>query len=188
MVRKIFIALTLFTITLGCSNEVVNEIAADIPASNSNSKPIVSKVSKEDADIYVYKSPDCGCCKTWIDHLENEGMKVAFEDVQDVSPYKDQYGVPYNMASCHTGLIKGYAIEGHVPAWDIERLIKEKPDGVVGLSVPRMPKGTPGMEMDDANSVKDPYDVVAIKSDGTSYVFTSYPKGGNKKEDGVKVN
>jgi len=184
MVRKIFIALTLFTITLGCSNEAGVEVAH----SNGGTTSMVPKTTRGDKDIHVYKRATCECCRTWIDHLEDENMKVTFENVQDVTPFKDRYGVPHSMASCHTAIIKGYAIEGHVPAWDIERLIKEKPDGVVGLSVPRMPKGTPGMEMDDANSVKDPYDVVAIKSDGTSYVFTSYPKGGNKKEDGVKVN
>lgn len=153
----------------------------------SNSESVaVANESGETSDIFVYKTPTCGCCKTWISHLEKEGLKVAFEDVKDVTPYKEKYGVPRNMASCHTGIIEGYTIEGHVPAWDIERMIKEKP-AIVGLTVPRMPKGTPGMEMNEANDKKDPYDVLAIRVDGSSYVFTSYPNGGNRKEDGVVV-
>lgn len=137
-----------------------------------------------EADIFVYKSPTCGCCKTWITHLKEEGFNVTSQDVEDVTPYKDKYGVPRNMSSCHTALREGYVIEGHVPAWDIERMLKEKPD-IIGLTVPRMPRGTPGMEMNEQNDKKDPYEVLAIKKDGTSYVFTSYPNGGNKKEDGV---
>ncbi len=138
------------------------------------------------ADIFVYKSPTCGCCKTWISHLKDEGFNVTSEDVEDVTPYKNKYGVSRGMSSCHTALIEGYVVEGHVPGWDVERMLKEKPD-IIGLTVPRMPRGTPGMEMNEQNDKKDPYEVLAIKKDGSTYVFTSYPHGGNKKEDGVIV-
>lgn len=165
--------LVLFLVVSSCSSGESSEVS-------------VNGIKSTATGIFVYKSPTCGCCKTWISHLEKEGLKVTSEDVKDVTPYKDKYGVPRNMASCHTGIIEGYTIEGHVPAWDIERMLKEKPD-IVGLTVPRMPKGTPGMEMNEANDKKDPYDVLAIKKDGSSYVFTSYPNGGNTKEVGVIV-
>lgn len=152
--------------------------------SSGDSGGVVS--SGGSGDIFVYKSPTCGCCKTWISHLEKEGFTVTSEDVKDVTPYKNKYGVSRGMSSCHTALIEGYVVEGHVPAWDVERMLKEKPD-IVGLTVPRMPKGTPGMEMNEANDKKDPYDVLAITKDGSTYVFTSYPDGGNREEDGVIV-
>lgn len=131
--------------------------------------------NEKDAQMTVYKSPTCGCCKGWIKHIEESGITTESQDVEDVTPYKMQYGVARDMASCHTAVIEGYFIEGHVPARDIKELLKLKPKGVVGLTVPRMPVGTPGMEMPDGRI--DDYNVIAVKKDGTSYVFSSYKKG-----------
>lgn len=97
------------------------------------------------AEIHVYKSPTCGCCAKWIDHLETNGFSVRTTEVADVGPVKRANGVPVNLGSCHTALVGGYVIEGHVPATDIARLLEEKP-AIAGLAVPGMPIGSPGME------------------------------------------
>ena len=121
-------------------------------------------------NITVFKSPTCGCCNKWIKHLEQNGFKVKGVDVDNVIPYKIKYGLTPRLASCHTAVIEGYTIEGHVPAKDIRRLLKEKPD-LVGLSVPQMPVGTPGMEQGDR---KDPYQVIGWDKQGKESVFTDY--------------
>ena len=121
-------------------------------------------------EITVYKSPTCGCCNKWVKHLEENGFEVKAKNVTDVIPYKIKYGVTPPLASCHTAVIDGYTIEGHVPASDIKRLLREKP-AVQGLSVPQMPVGTPGMEQ---GSRKDPYQVISFDRDGRTGVFTDY--------------
>ena len=123
-------------------------------------------------DITVYKSATCGCCNKWINHLEQNGFKVKGVDVDNVIPYKIKYGLTPRLASCHTAVIEGYTIEGHVPAKDIRRLLKEKPD-LIGLSVPQMPVGTPGMEQGNR---KDPYQVIGWDKNGKESVFTDYQK------------
>jgi len=121
-------------------------------------------------DITVYKSASCGCCKKWVSHLEQNGFNVKSVDVKDVIPYKIKYGVTPQLASCHTAVIEGYTIEGHVPASDIKKLLKQKPK-LVGLSVPQMPVGTPGMEQGNR---KDPYQVIGFDKNGRRIVFTDY--------------
>jgi len=121
-------------------------------------------------EITVYKSATCGCCKKWVSHLEENGFKVNSVDVKDVIPFKIKYGVTPQLASCHTAVIEGYTIEGHVPAADIKKLLKQKPD-LVGLSVPQMPVGTPGMEQGNR---KDPYQVIGFDKKGRGRVFTDY--------------
>ena len=120
--------------------------------------------------ITVYKSPTCGCCKKWVAHLEDNGFDVTAKNVADVNPVKAENGLPPVLASCHTALIDGYVIEGHVPADDIKRLLKEKP-AIAGLSVPGMPVGSPGMEQ---GGRKDKYDVVAFDNKNQMTVFSSY--------------
>lgn len=122
-------------------------------------------------EITVYKSSTCTCCSKWVTHLEKNGFKVNAIDVKDVVQYKIKYGVTPQLASCHTGIIEGYAIEGHVPAADIKRLLKEKPTDIIGLSVPKMPVGTPGMEHPTR---KDPYKVISFDKDGKGSVFSEY--------------
>lgn len=120
--------------------------------------------------ITVYKSPTCGCCKKWVSHLEENGFSVEAHDVKDVSQYKIKGGITPELASCHTAFIDGYVIEGHVPASDIQRLLKEKPD-IQGLAVPGMPAGSPGMEM---GSRKDPYNVIAVDKNKKLDVYSKH--------------
>lgn len=129
-------------------------------------------VSAEPRTIDVKKTATCGCCQAWIEHLEAAGFRVKAENqiMSQLAEFKRKHGVSPRYASCHTGRIAGYTIEGHVPAREIERLLKERPDAV-GLSVPGMPIGSPGMEAGDH---RDAYSVLLIKKDGTSEVFASY--------------
>ena len=123
--------------------------------------------------IHVLKDPNCGCCSAWIVILETEGFAVTTEPSAGtlLMRYKADNGIPQTMISCHTGKIDGYMIEGHVPVADIRRLLDERPDAV-GLAVPGMPYGSPGM---GPESAREAYDVFLIRSDGSTEVFTSYP-------------
>lgn len=95
--------------------------------------------------VQVYKSPTCGCCTEWVGHMKRNGFDVVVHDVRDVMPYRDRYGVPDAMSSCHTALVGGYVVEGHVPAADVKRLLRDKPKAT-GIAVPGMVQGSPGME------------------------------------------
>ncbi|MEH1870175.1 DUF411 domain-containing protein [Nostoc sp.] len=119
----------------------------------------------------VYHSPDCNCCGGWIDHLKAQGFQITDFSTPDIETVKQKYNVPDNLSSCHTAIVNGYVIEGHVPADDIKRLLQEKPN-VVGLSVPQMPVGTPGMEMGDR---KDPFSVLSFDRKDSVAVFNKYP-------------
>lgn len=119
--------------------------------------------------IEVYKSETCGCCGEWVKHLEANGFTVNAKNVSNPSDYRKKFGIPQEFGSCHTGHIQGYAIEGHVPAADIKRLLAKKPKAK-GLAVPGMPMGSPGME----GSHKDPYDVLLIKANGKHSVFAKH--------------
>jgi len=121
------------------------------------------------AEVTVYKSPTCGCCKEWVKHLQANGFSVVAKDVPDVEPYKDAHGVPPMLASCHTARVNGYTIEGHVPAVDIKRLLKERPQ-VRGLAVPGMPAGSPGME----GLFTQRYDVLTFDQDGRTAVYARH--------------
>lgn len=120
--------------------------------------------------VDVYKSPTCGCCGKWVDHLKANGFVVRSHDTDDVAQHKYRLGVPYGYGSCHTAEVNGYLVEGHVPARDIRRLLKEKPRAR-GLVVPAMPMGSPGMEQ---GSRKDHYDVLLAKQDGSIQTYTRY--------------
>ena len=119
--------------------------------------------------IVVYKSPTCGCCEKWIDHLVASGFEVEVHDETDMNAIKAKNGVRPAYASCHTALIDGYVIEGHVPAEQIVRLLAEKP-AVLGLSAPGMPMGSPGMESSDPSQHQD-YDVVSFDGAGRTDVY-----------------
>jgi hypothetical protein len=118
----------------------------------------------------VYKSPYCGCCSNWSDNLEDNGFTITTEKASDMETIKDNAGVPHQVRSCHTAVIEGYVIEGHVPASDIMRMLKERPD-IVGLAVPDMPVGSPGMEQ---GSRKDSFNVLGILKDGSTFIYNSY--------------
>jgi hypothetical protein len=119
----------------------------------------------------VYASPSCGCCSLWVDHLEENGFDVETVHRDDMADVKRNFGVGDRLVSCHTGIVNGYVVEGHVPASDIRRLLAESPGDVRGLAVPGMPVGSPGMEVGDR---VDPYDVLAFAADGSTRVFASY--------------
>jgi hypothetical protein len=118
------------------------------------------------ADVVVYKSPTCGCCGKWIDHMEQAGFVVDVKNRGNLGPIKAEYGVPRHLQSCHTAEVGGYLVEGHVPPDLIQRMLDEKPD-IRGLAVPGMPMGSPGME----GPYKDEYDVLAIGKDGRTKVY-----------------
>jgi hypothetical protein len=118
--------------------------------------------------LTVYKSPTCGCCAKWVEHVKKAGFPVTVKDVPNVGEVKVANGVPPELASCHTALVGGYVVEGHVPADVIQKLLKEKPS-VAGIAVAGMPMGSPGME----GSASDHYDVVAFDKTGKQHVFAS---------------
>ncbi len=120
--------------------------------------------------VEVFKSPQCGCCQKWVDHLKENGFDVTVQDTENMQPIKMQARIPAGKGSCHTAFVDGYVIEGHVPASDIKRLLDEKP-AAQGLTVPGMPIGSPGMEMGDRH---DAYDVLLFQKDGSSETFSQH--------------
>ncbi|HEX2201988.1 MAG TPA: DUF411 domain-containing protein [Longimicrobium sp.] len=118
--------------------------------------------------VTVYKSPSCGCCRKWVEHMEANGFRVEVHDVDDIMPAKREAGVPEHLGSCHTARVEGFAVEGHVPADVIQRLLRERPQ-VAGIAVPGMPMGSPGME----GPRTDPYDIIAFTKDGKTEVYES---------------
>ena len=134
---------------------------------------LAAQAIAEATPIDVKKTNGCGCCLAWMDHLEENGFAPSGQEMVAGLRvrFKLDSGVPQRMVSCHTGLIDGYVIEGHVPADDIRRLLSERPDAV-GLAVPGMPLGSPGM---DQSRWREAYDVFLINNDGTTEVFASYP-------------
>jgi len=120
-------------------------------------------------EVVVYKSPTCGCCGTWVDHMKANGFKVKVIDQADVDPVKTRLGVPAQLASCHTAVVGGYVVEGHVPAAAVKRLLAEKPN-TLGVSVPGMVAGSPGME----GPQPQPFSTIMFDERGRSRVFESY--------------
>jgi hypothetical protein len=123
-------------------------------------------------EAVMYKSPGCECCTGWADSMHKAGFTVIEKRVDDMDAIKAQYGVPENLSSCHTAIVGGYVIEGHVPAADVQRLLREKPQGVVGLAAPGMPVNAPGMQ--EGNMPPKDYDVLAFDKDGHVTVFSHY--------------
>ena len=130
--------------------------ALDFTSAAAADKPVIT----------VYKGRFCGCCSAWVEHLKENGFDARVHEVSDVTPYREKYGVPEALASCHTAVIGGYAIEGHVPAADIRRLLRERPKAR-GIAVPAMPMGSPGMP----GSRKDPYETLLFDASGNNVVF-----------------
>ena len=126
----------------------------------------------EATPIEVWTGPSCSCCQDWIKHLEANGFRVTRHDGGNGDARK-RLGMPVDFGSCHTAAVAGFAIEGHVAAREIRRLLEERPDGV-GLAVPSMPRGSPGMDGREYGGVRDPYDVFLIRRDGSAVVYKSY--------------
>ena len=146
------ISLTLLVLVLGAVVVVTGVVLQ--PAKNDH------------PSMVVYKSPTCGCCVKWVEHMENAGFEVESRDMRDMGAIKSQLGVPRSVGSCHTAVIDGYIVEGHVPPEHVERLLEERPD-IHGIAVPGMPIGSPGMEGPNP----EPYDVVTFDENGSTGIF-----------------
>jgi hypothetical protein len=131
----------------------------------------VRPLAQKGRAVQVFKDPTCGCCSLWVEHLRKAGFSATVTDSDDMAAIKTKLGVPQKARSCHTASVDGYVIEGHVPAADVQRLLKERPK-VVGIGVPGMPIGSPGMEV--ANVKAQAYDVLAFDKAGQTTVFASY--------------
>src|SRR5215207_2430020 len=179
----VLIALVVSVSATACSKKTQDTSASSASASSSMttdsaisasqrgqspSAPSRSVATNEAYQIKVYKDPNCGCCKAWIQHLEQNGFVVEVMDMPDLSAVKTKHGVKDEIQACHTGVVNGYAIEGHVPADVILRMLKEKP-AIAGLAVPGMPAGSPGME----GAIKEKYDVLTFDRAGRTTVYAA---------------
>jgi hypothetical protein len=135
--------------------------------------PLGARAQPSAPAIEVYKSPSCGCCKDWIKHLQANGFTNLRVHDTGNNAARSRLGMPAKFGSCHTATVDGYVLEGHVPAADLRRLLKERP-AALGLAVPDMPIGSPGMDGADYGDRRDPYDVLLVARDGTARVFNSY--------------
>ncbi len=171
-----FLALLLPLVLVACQPAAPDAPAAPVaPVATPPPAPVATPIAfaATAPPITVYKTPTCGCCKMWVEHLEQSGFTVETHDLPDLTAVKDSLGVPRELGSCHTATVAGYAIEGHVPAAEVARLLQEKPD-VQGLSVPGMPIGSPGMEV--PGQTPHTYDVVSFGENGAQR-FATYTGG-----------
>lgn len=125
--------------------------------------------------VEVWKDPNCGCCKDWIDHMQAHGFQMTVHESGNAA-VRSRLGLPAKLGSCHTALVGGYLLEGHVPAADVQRLLRDKPRAL-GLAVPGMPVGSPGMDGAIYGGRKDPYEVLLVARDGSTTVFSRYHQG-----------
>ena len=126
----------------------------------------------EARELTVYKTPWCGCCRGWVTHMSRAGFKPKVVELEDLAPIREKHGVPFSLSSCHTGLIGGYVVEGHVPPADVVRLLQERPKGL-GLVVPGMPIGSPGMEQ--PGGAKERFEtLLLLDRSGRTRVFATH--------------
>lgn len=138
------------------------------PAAGAQSRPAAPKPIM----LTVYKTPTCGCCAKWVEHMKQNGFTVHVTDMNDLATVKTKHGVPAKAQSCHTGVVNGYVVEGHVPAADVKRMLKEKP-AIAGLALPGMPMGSPGMEA-PGGIQPPPYEVVSFDKKGATRVYARH--------------
>ena len=131
-----------------------------------------SATAKTATPLEVWKDPNCGCCQDWVDHMQANGFAVKVHETGN-NAVRARLGLPQKLGSCHTALVGGYVVEGHVPASDVRTLLQQKPKAL-GLAVPGMPVGSPGMDGPAYGDRRDPYDVLLVARDGTTRVFNSY--------------
>ncbi len=144
-----------------------------LAASTMAALPWLAHAARDKPLIEVWKDPNCGCCHLWVEHLQAHGFAVQVHDVGNTAARK-RLGMPEKLGSCHTARVGGYVIEGHVPASDIQRLLKEQPKAL-GLAVPGMPIGSPGMDGPEYKGRKDAYAVLLVQRDGGFSTFSRYP-------------
>lgn len=123
--------------------------------------------------VEIWTGPECDCCKAWVKHLEANGFRAIVHDGGNTEARR-RLGMPIGFGGCHSAKVSGYAIEGHVPVREIKRLLSERPSGV-GLAVPGMPRGSPGMDGPEFKGVRDPFEVFLVQRDGSSRVYQAYP-------------
>jgi hypothetical protein len=123
-------------------------------------------------EVHVFKSPTCGCCGAWVEHMRAAGFTVRVTEVDDTSAARQRLGLPARYGSCHTATVGSYVLEGHVPAAEVKRLLASRPKAI-GLAVPGMPPSSPGMDVPGRH---DPYEVLLVAASGQSSVFARYPK------------
>ena len=133
------------------------------------SQPAATAATAASAAMTVYRDPSCGCCEAWAGIARKAGYQVNVIDHSDMPAIKQQYGVPQELLSCHTTIVSGYAVEGHVPLEGVQRLLNKKPTGIRGIGVAGMPLGSPGMEVPDGT--KQPFQVMAFDTGGRLSVF-----------------
>jgi hypothetical protein len=133
----------------------------------------VAPAHAQSTPLTVYKDPDCGCCEKWVAHMKANGFAPTVTNTRDVASIKRQHHVTDALASCHTALVGGYVVEGHVPAADVKRLLAQKPKAVVGLTIPGMPSSAPGMDMTPFK----PYTVLSFDAQGKTMVFGEHRRG-----------
>ena len=136
--------------------------------------PAMTPVDASLPRVVVHKSPTCGCCVAWVEHMQHAGFAVEVRNVDNLDPVKTRVGVPAGKGSCHTAEVGGYFVEGHVPADDVKRLLAERPDAK-GLTVPGMPMGSPGMEVPDGRV--QPYTVELVGRDGATSPYAQHGEG-----------
>lgn len=162
-------------------NTVSRRIALQLPlalvGATVLTQPLHALAASSNNQITVWKTPTCGCCQAWVAHLRKNGFEVTTHDVEDTAPVRQKLGMNAKYGSCHTGRLGNYVLEGHVPAQELRRLLREQPNAL-GLAVPGMPTGSPGMEMGDT---RDAYDVLLVMADGSSRVYQSYPSKSSSK-------
>ncbi|MGB7421329.1 MAG: DUF411 domain-containing protein [Comamonas sp.] len=134
--------------------------------------PLAAGAAEPVSEVQVWKDPNCGCCKDWIAHMQANGFSVRVHE-QGNNAARSRLGLPRQYGSCHTALVGGYVVEGHVPVADIRRLLRERPQAL-GLAVPGMPIGSPGMDGPAYGGRRNPYQVLLIGKDGSAQVFNSY--------------
>ena len=149
-------------------NNLTRRAVLVLAAMSAFAGPVLAAAAR--TQITVWKTPNCGCCKDWVKHLETNGFDPVTYDVKETASKRQALGLVEKYGSCHTATVNGYVLEGHVPARDIQRLLREKPSAI-GLAVPGMPVGSPGMDM---GTGADAFDVVLVLKDGSSRVFQSY--------------
>ena len=149
----------------------VTALIFGVASAGPSVQPQVNAESADPVPITVYRNPSCNCCKAWVNHLKNNGFHVEDIVTPDVAAKKRELGLPAQLASCHTAVVNGYIIEGHVPADDVKRLLRLKLD-VAGLAVPGMPAGSPGME---TSGPPDQFDVIAFDNAENLSTFNRYP-------------
>ncbi len=174
--RRLILSLAVVVLALApsaCSKDAASQPGAAGSANGdvtqvahaATTEPVVSATGDT---IEVWKDANCGCCKHWVEHMEKHGFTVVVHDTPNLTPVKQKYGVGADLASCHTGVVRGYTVEGHVPADLVRKMIDEKPK-IAGLAVPGMPMGSPGME----GGMKENYDIISFTTDGGRKVYAS---------------